>query len=82
MRTAIITDSNSGIFEEEGRERGIYIAPMPVIIEGRTYCEGIDLSHEEFYQMMTEGKEISSSQPSLYEVTEVWDKAFMDGSEY
>lgn len=44
MRTAIITDSNSGIFEEEGRERGIYIVPMPVIIEGKTYYEGLRLS--------------------------------------
>ena len=81
MRTAIVTDSNSGIFEEEGRKRGIYIVPMPVIIEGKTYYEGIDLTHEEFYQMMSERKKISSSQPSPYEVTEVWDKAFMDGYE-
>ncbi|MDE6893612.1 MAG: DegV family protein, partial [Lachnospiraceae bacterium] len=55
--------------------------PMPVIIEGKTYYEGIDVTHEEFYQMMSEQKQISSSQPSPYEVTSVWDKAFGDGYE-
>lgn len=27
MRTAIVTDSNSGIFEKEGRELGIRVVP-------------------------------------------------------
>lgn len=43
-KTAIAADSNSGIFEAEGKELGVYILPMPVIIEGREYFEGVDLS--------------------------------------
>lgn len=61
MRTAIVTDSNSGIFEKEGRELGIHVVPMPIIIEGKTYYEGIDLTHEEFYQCLLEHKDVSSS---------------------
>lgn len=81
MSTAIVTDSNSGIFDEEGRKRGIYVVSMPVIIEGKTYYEGVDITYEEFYRQMSEHKKISSSQPSPYEVTKVWDRALADGYE-
>lgn len=81
MRTAIVTDSNSGIFEKEGRELGIYVVPMPVIIEGRTYYEGIDLTHEEFYRCLLEHKNISSSQPSPGDVMGVWDRVLAGGYE-
>lgn len=81
MRTAIVTDSNSGIFEKEGKELGIYVVPMPVIIEGKTYYEGIDITHEEFYQCLLEHKDVSSSQPSPADVTGVWDRALAGGYE-
>lgn len=81
MRTAIVTDSNSGIFEKEARELGIYVVPMPVIIEGKTYYEGIDLTHEEFYQCLLEHKNVSSSQPSPADVTGAWDRVMADGYE-
>lgn len=58
MKTAIVTDSNSGIFEEEGRELDVRVISMPVVIEGKTYYEGIDLTHEEFYQYLLEHREI------------------------
>lgn len=35
MRTAIITDSNSGIFEQESREMDVFVVPMPVILDGK-----------------------------------------------
>lgn len=79
MKTAIVTDSNSGIFEEEGRRLGVYVIPMPVIIEGKTYFEGRELAHEEFYRCLLEHKEVSSSQPSPGDVTEIWNRALASG---
>ncbi len=81
MRTAIATDSNSGIFEKEGKELGVYVVPMPVIIEGKTYYEGIDLTHEEFYQCLLEHKDVSSSQPSPGDVMGAWNRMLADGYE-
>lgn len=78
MRTAIVTDSNSGIFEKEGKELGVCVVPMPVIIEGKTYYEGIDLTHEEFYQCLLEHKDVSSSQPSPGDVMGAWDRVFAE----
>lgn len=79
MKTAIVTDSNSGIFEEEGRRLGVHVIPMPVIIEGRTYYEGRDLPHTVFYQYLAEHKQVSSSQPSLEEVQKMWDQLLESG---
>lgn len=80
MNVAIVTDSNSGIFEQEGKILGVHVIPMPVILEGKTYYEGIDLIHEEFYQCLKENREVFSSQPSPAEVTDMWDKLLL--SEY
>ncbi len=33
MRTAILTDTNSGITAEAVERAGIYVLPMPVIID-------------------------------------------------
>ena len=80
MNVAIVTDSNSGIFEEEGKILGVHVIPMPVILEGKTYYEGIDLTHEKFYQCLEEKREVFSSQPSPAEVLDMWDKLLL--SEY
>lgn len=81
MKTAIVTDSNSGIFVEEGRKLGVHVIPMPVIIEGKTYYEGENLTHEAFYQFLSENKEVSTSQPSPDDVMDVWEDLLSIGYE-
>lgn len=79
MRTAILTDSNSGIFPEEGERRGIFVLPMPVILDGKSYIEGMDLTHKDFYQRMAEGAEVSTSQPPPEGVITMFDRIFSEG---
>ena len=79
MRTAIVTDSNSGIFEAEGRDLGVFVIPMPVIIEGKEYLEGVNLFHEEFYQYLMDNRELSTSQPTPGSVLAAWDRALSEG---
>ena len=61
MKVAIMTDTNSGISVEEGAQLGVYVIPMPVLIDGQTYYEGVTLSHEEFYRCQEEGRAVSTS---------------------
>lgn len=70
---AIMTDSNCGIMPSEAALYGIHVLPMPVIIDGKTYYEGIDISLTDFYQKQSEGAVISTSQPSPGDVTTMWD---------
>ena len=72
MKTAIVTDSNSGITQKQGEELGIYVLPMPFMVDGRTYLEGVDLTHQEFYEKMNGGADISTSQPSPDSVMKLW----------
>ena len=36
-KVVIITDSNSGITQAQGKEYGIYVLPMPFYIDGELY---------------------------------------------
>ena len=74
MSIAFVTDSNSGITQEEGKELGISVLPMPFYIDGQIYYEDITLSQEEFYQKLSEDADISTSQPSPADVLELWEK--------
>ncbi len=75
---AIMTDSNCGIMPEEGTPLGIHVIPMPVIIDGRTYFEGVDITAEDFYKKQAAGAEITTSQPSPGDVTAMWDRLLKD----
>ena len=43
-KTAIVTDSNSGITPAEAEELGIYLVPMPFFIDGELFYEINNLS--------------------------------------
>lgn len=73
MKTAIVTDSNSGITQEEARLSGVFVVPMPVLIDSKQYFEGVTLSQEQFYQKLRDGKvNVSTSQPNPFDVEELW----------
>lgn len=79
MKTAVMTDSNSGITPEEGKKIGIYSLPMPVIIEGDVFYEGKNITQEEYYGAMTSGKNVTTSQPSPGDVMDMWDGILKEG---
>ena len=79
MKTAIMTDSNSGITKSEAEKLGIFSLPMPVIIDEVICYEGVDLTQEMFYSSLTGGKDVSTSQPSPGEVMGMWDEILAKG---
>jgi len=81
MKIAIAADSNSGITQREAEELGIHVLPMPFMINGTVYYEGINLTSEEFYRKMEEGADITTSQPSPKDVMEVWDRLLEEHDE-
>lgn len=75
MKIAVVTDSNSGITQKQAAEMGVFVLPMPFMIDGETYFEDITLTQEGFYEKLANDAEISTSQPSPESVMELWDKA-------
>ena len=80
-KTAIVTDSNSGITQRRGRELGIYVLPMPFFIDGELFLEDISLTQEQFYERLGADSEISTSQPSPGDVMELWEKLLREYDE-
>lgn len=79
MKTAVMTDTNSGIMKQEAEKLGIFLMHMPVIIDGKTCYEGIDLTQEELFGKLAEGSDVSTSQPSPGDVMDMWEKALGAG---
>ena len=72
-KTAIVTDSNSGITQAEGKEAGIFVLPMPFLIDGNPYLEDIDLTQSEFYKHLEKkDTSVSTSQPSIGDLSDFW----------
>ena len=71
-KIAIVTDSNSGITQDQARELGISVIPMPFYINEKLYLEGITLSQEEFYERLKNDEAISTSQPGPADVCGLW----------
>lgn len=71
-KVAIVTDSNSGITQNQAKELGIHVIPMPFMINEETYFEDINLTQEEFYTKLENGAAISTSQPSPEAVLNLW----------
>lgn len=63
-KTAIVTDSNSGITQKEGKELGIFVLPMPFLIDDASYFEDIDLTQEEFYVRLSGDSNVSPPSPA------------------
>jgi len=78
----IVTDSNSGITQAEAEKLGISVVPMPFLIDGAEYFEDVNLTQEAFYSYLKRSDiAVSTSQPSVGSVTELWEKLLEDGSE-
>ena len=78
MKIAVVTDSNSGITQSEAKELGIFVVPMPVLIDGEQYFEDISLTQEQFYEKLKSDAQVSTSQPSAYDVGELWTNILKD----
>lgn len=81
MKTAVMTDTNSGISKQEAQALGLFLMEMPVIINETTHYEGRDLSHDAFFDALTGNQNVTTSQPSPGDVMDMWDKILASGYE-
>ena len=69
----IVTDSNSGITQAEAEKLGISVLPMTFLINGEQYFEDITLTQTEFYEHLKKDASVSTSQPAVGAVADLWD---------
>ena len=80
-RIAVVTDSNSGITQQQAENMGITVLPMPFYIDEQLYLEGITLKQEAFYEKLEQDAAICTSQPSPADVMETWERLLQDYDE-
>ena len=80
-KTAVVTDSNSGITQKEADKLGITVLPMPFYLNENLYLEGITLTQEEFYESLKRDEPISTSQPAPADLQKLWDGLLKDWEE-
>ena len=73
-KVAIVTDSNSGITQSQAKEMGVFVLPMPFMINEETFFEDIDLTQDQFYERLEDGANIGTSQPSPESVLNLWNE--------
>ena len=80
-KTGFLTDSHSGITQEEAKKLGIYVLPMPFYINDQCHYEGKDISREEFIELLKNDENVSTSQPSPEAVMNLWDEILKEYEE-
>ncbi len=73
-KIAVITDSNSGITQSQAKEYGLYVLPMPFMIDDETFYEDITLTQDAFYERLSGGANVITSQPSPDSIMQLWDE--------
>lgn len=72
-QVCILTDTNSGITQKQAEKLGVHLVPMPILIDGEIFFEDVTLSQKEFFERLSAGADVSTSQPAIGKLMELWD---------
>lgn len=73
-RVAVVADTNCGITLEEAKDLGIYLITMPFCVDGEEYFEYKTMNHEQFFEKLRGGAEVSTSMPSPADLIDTWEE--------
>ena len=66
----VFVDSGSSIKQEEKEKYGVEIIPLKVLIKDKEYLDGVDLTIDEFYNLLDKKSFPKTSLPNLVETKE------------
>lgn len=79
-KIAWLVDTAAGFTKEEIAEHDLYVVPMGLILNGHSYIDQVNLSSEEFYQLLQQyGEGAKSSQPNFQAMLNTYHKIKEDG---
>ena len=68
----VATDSHSGLSPQQAKEMGVMLLPMPFYFGEECYYEEVSLTREMFFECLSAGETVSTSQPSPEDVLNFW----------
>lgn len=72
MKIAVLTDSGSGLNQQEAQQLGIYYLPLQVLRQEEQYLDGITIDLHQVYQFLHEGQLMSTSMPPMGMIEQVF----------
>ncbi len=81
LKIKVVTDSGADLTLEEEKALGLDVVRLPITIDDKEYLEAVDIERDSFIKKMREGATVKTSQPSIGEITRVWDKALLEAEE-
>lgn len=82
MAVRIVTDSTADLPLKLAHDLGISVVPLSVIFGDEVFREGIDISHDLFYDKLIRGKELATtSAPSVGDFLEVYEPLLKEADE-
>lgn len=77
---AVVTDSASYLPAAIATQYGVHVVPLTVVIDGREFQEGVNITADEFYELAERAESITTSQPSPGVIAQTYKKAAETGA--
>lgn len=64
-KTAVLTDSGTGLTQKEAQEAGLFFLPLQVLHEDRQYLDGVSIQLHEVYDLLKQQAKLTTSMPPI-----------------
>lgn len=82
MAVRLIIDAGCDLTQAQAKELDVLLVPMTIHFGNEEYRSGFDLSHEAFYEKLSEAKALpTTSQPTPYDFENAYRQVTADGDE-
>lgn len=79
MKIAVLTDSGSGMSQQEAHEQGIYFLPLQILHKDTQYLDGISIDLTKVYEFLHKEEDLTTSMPPMALIEKSLEHMKMDG---
>ena len=73
-KIAVVTDSSADISDQQAHDLEVHVVRLPILIDNIEYIENETITLQEFTDKMKNGSTVKTSQPSIGNVINFWNK--------
>lgn len=77
----IFTDSTCDLEDQHIKDLGIHVIPLQFIFEGKTYKDGTGMTYKEFYKLLRDKKNVTTSQINTNTFIEIFEPFLKEGKD-
>jgi DegV family protein with EDD domain len=78
---AVVTDSTACLTDELREQSGVRVVPIHVLVDGKTYLDGVDITSDEVASALSRLDSVSTSKPSPHQFLDAYSAAAEAGAD-